>query len=86
MTDDRFRPAERPNPFAFLALMCGVASWVPLIVMITGPLTFAFALLAVMTPGRGRFRPALYGVGLALAAFALQAGIALIAGVFGHIG
>ena len=43
---------QAKNLPALVTLFCGIASWVPLIVVITGPLTFLFAGLAVLNARR----------------------------------
>ncbi len=81
------------NVFSFLALMCGIASWVPLIVVITFPLTFAFFALAhlVARSGKvpGRLNGAWTGAALALMALVLQAsltGLAALPGLLSQLG
>jgi hypothetical protein len=85
---DRASSRSTGNPFAFLTLMCGIASWVPLIVVITGPLTLLFFVLAhVSAPARtrsARLHAAWTGLVLAALAFAVQAaftGLAAIPGL-----
>ena len=78
------------NAFSFLALMCGITSWVPLIVVITGPLTFAFFAIAHLIARREgeqrRLNAAWTGVVLALLSLALQVGLAFVAAVPGWLG
>lgn len=70
--------------------MCGITSWVPLIVVVTGPLTLVFFLLAhVAAPAPGvprRLQAAWAGLVLALLALALQVGLAGLAAIPGLIG
>lgn len=73
--------------FAFLTLMCGIASWVPIIVVITGPLTLAFFVLAMVSARRGgrrgRVHAAWTGLILALLSLLFQVGLAGIAALPG---
>lgn len=83
----RNRRQRTGNAFAFLALMCGIASWVPLIVVITGPLTLGFFVIAHLGAWRRgephRIHAAWTGLVLALLSFALQGGLALVAAIPG---
>ena len=73
--------------FAFLTLMCGIASWVPIIVVITGPLTFGFFGLAMVSARRrgqrGRVHAAWTGLLLTCLSLAFQVGLAGIAALPG---
>ncbi|MFT4703882.1 MAG: hypothetical protein ACI81R_001577 [Bradymonadia bacterium] len=85
------RRKKRPrNHAAMLALFCGISSWVPLIIVITGPLTFLFALIALVLSVRSGHREQLNmagaGVILALCALAIQGGFTLLAGGLGWAG
>ena len=73
-----------------MAVFSGIASWVPLVIVVAFPLTIVCALLALLTaPLRGHRRglsAAGIGVLLALAALVLHVSIAALVGVFGFIG
>lgn len=75
---------------ALIALFCGIASWVPMIIVITGPLTFGFGLWGWVRARRRDARKqalmASWGMALALMATALQLGIAALAGGIGLLG
>lgn len=77
------------NPFAFLALMCGITSWVPLIIVITFPLTLVFFVAAhVFAWRRGlprRLNAAWTGLVLAALSLAVQGALTGIAGIPGWI-
>ncbi|MCB9533089.1 MAG: hypothetical protein H6698_02025 [Myxococcales bacterium] len=72
--------------FAFATLVCGIGSWVPLIVVLTAPLTLAFFVLAQLTAAhhgvrgttgsRGRANVAWTGLVLGLGGVGLQAAVA----------
>lgn len=90
MTGPRRNIRERTgNPFAFLTLMCGIASWVPLIVVITGPLTIGFFVVTLITQWRkgepGRVHAAWTGLILGLMSFVLQAGLTVFAALPGVV-
>jgi hypothetical protein len=85
------RVAERRgNVFAFLSLVSGVCSWVPLVVLVTGPLTLVFGLLAFWTARRRGTRQgtaaAVWGLVLAGIAVVLQGLVLASAGVVGVVG
>lgn len=91
MTGARRNRRERTgNSFAFLTLMCGIASWVPLIVVITGPLTIGFFIASHVVMRRrgepGRVHAAWTGLMLGFMAFLLQAVLAVVAAIPGLIG
>jgi hypothetical protein len=81
---------QAKNLPALVTLFCGIASWVPLIVVITGPLTFLFAGLAVLNARRRAERRQLnlaaWGVALTFGAVAVQGGFTVLAGALGWIG
>ena len=83
-------PRHEPNVPALIALFCGIASWVPLIIVITGPLTFAFGAWgwarARKRAARKQAQMATWGMALAIMATALQLGIAAFAGGIGALG
>ena len=85
------RVAERRgNVFAFLALVSGVCSWVPLVVLVTAPLTLVFGLLALWNARRRGTRQgtaaAAWGLVLAGIAVVLQGIVLASAGVIGVVG
>lgn len=77
------------NPFAFLTLMCGITSWVPLIIVITAPLTPVFFVLAHVFARRrgmeGRLHAAWTGLLLTCMSLGLQLALAGVAAVPGMI-
>ncbi|MFT6396274.1 MAG: hypothetical protein ACJAYU_001017 [Bradymonadia bacterium] len=77
------------NSFAFLTLMCGITSWVPLIIIITGPLTFGFFVLAHIFARRegvpGRLHAAWTGLLLTMLSLGLQIALAGMAAVPGML-
>ena len=60
---------DNRNVFATMALFAGIASWVPLVIVVAFPLTIVAALVAVVTATRGSQRRGLNaaGVGVLLA-------------------
>ena len=79
------------NLFAWLALVAGICSWVPLVVLVAGPLTVGFALLAFVTGAvrrrdRRRLKPALWGLVVGAVGAGLQALAFLSAASLGWIG
>lgn len=90
-TGARSGTSQHKNLPAFVALFCGVASWVPLIIVITGPLTFLFAGLAVVVArrrgeGRNQLRLAWWGILLTVGSVLLQFALAALAGGIGWVG
>jgi small neutral amino acid transporter SnatA (MarC family) len=83
------REAGAGNLFAFLTLMCGITSWVPIIVVITAPLTFGFFVLAHVFARRkghrGRLHAAWTGLALTLMALGLQVALAGVAALPGMV-
>lgn len=88
-TSDNLRKDGR-NVFATMAVFCGIASWVPLVIVMAFPLTFVCALLALITARmkaqRNGLGAAAIGIALAIAALALQLSVAALGGIFGVIG
>ena len=81
--------AQRNN-FALVALLCGIASWVPWIVVFMAPFTYVFAILALVSArisgNRYGLSAAWFGMLLATISLALQFGLVLIATLVGWIG
>ncbi len=85
---DRTR-RERRNHFAFLSLFMGICAWVPLMILVCGPLSFLFAGLAWMTSQKGRDRglgAAWAGMFLTVIAALLHTSFALLASLIGWTG
>jgi len=81
---------DQRNVMAFMALVCGICSWVPLVVLFAAPLTLIFALLAyasLFVQGRRRgIGGAHAGLVLATIAVILQTLVFASASVVGFIG
>lgn len=82
---DKSEPDE--NRLAYIALCCGLASCVPLVILATFIPAIVFGVLALVKaarlpghPGKGA---AAAGIGVALASLAIQAFVAGLAGVIG---
>lgn len=71
---------ERRNVLALLALFCGIASWVPWIVVITAPLAWGFAIAAHVTALRRNQRRGLQlaWLGALLAALGVLLHLAIV--------
>ncbi len=85
------RQVHDGNLFAWLALVSGICSWVPLVVLVAGPLTIGFALAAFVTAAvrrrdRRRLKPALWGLVVGAVGAGLQALVFLSAASLGWIG
>ena len=94
MTDATSKRSEsgkaQRNNFALVALLCGIASWVPWIVVFMAPFTYVFAILAIVSAkfsgNRYGISAAWFGMLLATISLALQFGLVLIATLVGWIG
>lgn len=78
------------NVFATMAVFAGIASWVPLVIVMALPLTYISALLAVVTAvrkdARHGLKAAWIGVVLGTTALVVHVSIAALGGVVGLIG
>lgn len=89
-TGDRLAPSNRsepPNPAALIALCCGLASFVPWVIVVTLPVALVAGgagLWASWRSGRRQGRTAaLMGMGLSLAALVLHLALAGLASIVG---
>lgn len=78
------------NVFATMAVFAGIASWVPLVIVLALPLTYLSALLAVITAvrrdARRGLKAAWVGVVLGTIALIVHISIAALGGVVGLAG
>jgi len=78
------------NPYAFLALMTGVAACVPWMVVILGPLAIVFSVMAwgraIRTGNRRHLGMAAVGFGLTAMSMGIQLGLGLLAWGLGWLG
>ena len=78
------------NVFATMAVFAGISSWVPLVIVVALPLTYAAALLALLTGvmrnRRRGLKAAWVGVVLATAAAVVHVLFAGIGGLIGIVG
>ena len=80
------RTGRVQNRFAFFSLVCGICAWVPLVILVTGPLAVLFALMALITSrGRGGLEPARAGLILTALATVIQGIIFASAGLLGWV-
>lgn len=78
------RTGRVQNRFAFFSLVCGICAWVPLVILVTGPLAVLFAIMALITSrGRGGLEPARAGLILTALATVIQGVIFASAGMLG---
>lgn len=88
-TSDNLRKDKR-NVFAVMAVFSGIASWVPLVIVMAFPLTIVCWLLALLTAPKAETRnginAAWIGLFLALGALVLHMSIAALGGIVGFIG
>ena len=81
---------EPENLLAWVALCCGIASFVPLVILITFLPALGFGVVALVKgaarPGFPGRQPALFGIALAVVALAMQLAVAGLAGGIGLLG
>ena len=81
---------ERRNVFAFFSLFCGIASWVPLMVVLLAPLAYAFGAIAYVTAAkrdqRNGLNAAFFGMFLATVSLLLQGGLLFFGQVVSWVG
>jgi hypothetical protein len=82
--------AEFTNRIAYVGLCCGLASFVPWIMLVTFPCAILFCILGLVRaqrlPGRPGRQAAVFGIGMAFAGAGIQVAIASLASIIGWLG
>lgn len=84
------RDAATRNRFAFMALMAGIASCVPWLVVFLAPIAWGFAALAYVEAARhparrAQIKLAHVGLGLSVASAVLQLALGVLAAGIGYL-